>query len=86
MTNIFASIGILCTICFVIGLIVIFGESFYFWFKNWRRHNCKFKSLCKHTFIIDWIDGHGDMGIHCNTCGKRKEIHFDKESLKTFRF
>lgn len=82
----FAGFGVLCTffVCLVvIGLLI---EWSIVHFKRWRKHNCKFKFLCKHRYEIQWIDGHYDMMIVCKTCGKAKKLHFSGESLETFRF
>jgi hypothetical protein len=82
MVNIFTFIGIICTT----AIVILLAKVLLILFKNWRKNNCKFKCLCKHTFSIEWLTGFNDMGIKCTTCGKFKVLHFDKNSLKTFRF
>ena len=86
MIEAFAGIGVVCTFFICLGVIGLLIEWSIVHFKQWRKHNCKFKCLCKHTYEIKWIDGHYDMMIVCKICGKAKKLHFSGESLEAFRF
>ena len=84
MENIFTYIGILSTIIIIGALLYIGISIFMVQFKHWRKHGCKFKFLCKHTYEIQFVNGRGEMGMECINCGKRKVLHFEEKSIKAF--
>ena len=85
-TTFFVAVGMFAVLIIIASATYFLGVFSYYSFKKWRRNKCKFKCLCKHTYEIQWIDGHYDMMIMCKTCGKAKELHFSGESLEVFGF
>lgn len=84
MEKVFLYIGILT--CSIIFILACAGAvyAFVIWFRKWRKHNCKFKCLCKHTYKIHWIARNEEMAIECINCGQHKVLNFDKKTLKAF--